>query len=94
MKCPTCKKDYHPQEGPECHQCADAKEKANDPSDATACSLIVGYRLENGTDKAEIYFLPNRPAQKTLDQMADLISDGWMVSRIIYSENAESIHHH
>ena len=38
MKCPTCKKDYHPQEGPECHKCSDAKEKANDPSDATACS--------------------------------------------------------
>ena len=58
------------------------------PSDATACSLIVGYRLENGTDKAELYFLPGRLAQKTLDQMADLISDGWMVSRIIYSANA------
>ena len=58
------------------------------PSDATACSLIVGYRLENGTDKAELYFLPGRPAQKTLDQMADLISDGWMVSKIIYSDSA------
>ena len=33
MNCPTCKKDYHPQEGPECHKCSDAKEKALDPSD-------------------------------------------------------------
>lgn len=67
-----------------------ASEKvAQCPSDATACSLIAGYRLENGTDKAELYFLPGRPAQKTLDQMADLISDGWMVSKIIYSDNAD-----
>lgn len=57
------------------------------PSDATDCS-VVGYRLENGTDKAELYFLPGRLAQKTLDQMADLISDGWMVTGIIYSENS------
>ena len=58
------------------------------PSDATDCSLIVGYRLENETDKTELYFLPGRPAQKTLDQMDDLISDGWMVSKIIYSDSA------
>ena len=65
-----------------------ASEKvAQCPSAATDCS-IVGYRLENRTDKAELYFLPGRPAQKTLDQMADLISDGWMVTGIIYSENA------
>lgn len=57
------------------------------PSTATDCS-IVGYRLENGTDKAELYFLPGRPAQKMLDQMANLISDGWMVSMIIYSDSA------
>ena len=57
--------------------------------DAMDCS-IVGYRLENRTDKAELYFLPGRPAQKTLDQMADLISDGWMVSKIIYSDSAST----
>jgi len=40
MNCPTCRKEYDLQEGPECHKCADAKEKALCPSDATACSAF------------------------------------------------------
>lgn len=64
------------------------KLKSDSPLRAATCSRIVGYRLEDGTDKAELYFLPGRPAQKTLNQMAELIKSGWMVTGIIYSENA------
>lgn len=70
---------------------AERERTASGPSDTTACSRIVGYRLEAGIDKAELYFLPGRPTQKTLDRMSDLIGDGWMVTGIIYSENERGL---
>lgn len=69
-------------------QRSQAEEEAWARRSAAACSRIVGYRLQNGTDVAQLFFLPGIPSQRTLDQMADLIADGWMVTEIIYSENA------
>lgn len=71
-----------------CQTCARERE-ASRQADATACSRIVGYRLQDGTDKAEIHFLPGRPSQKTLNQLAELLKCGWLVTGIIYSENVK-----
>lgn len=89
MKCPFCGNAITLGNG--CHCKVGSEREALGQSDATACSRIVGYRLEDGTDKAELYFLPGRPAQKTLNQMAELIKSGWMVTGIIYSENERGL---
>ena len=41
MNCPTCQKDYHPQEGPQCHECFTAGEKEHEPSAAPSGSALL-----------------------------------------------------
>lgn len=62
------------------------------PSDATGYSQsVIGYRLEDGTNKMECFFLPGRPAQRTLDMVAEHLKDGWVLTDAIRPANAIAV---
>lgn len=74
----------------ECCPLAAAKEKAEARRSAADCSQsVIGYRLEDGTDKMECFFLPGRPTQRTLDMVAEHLKAGWILTDVIRPANAQ-----
>jgi hypothetical protein len=67
-----------------------AKEEAEARRSAATCSQsVIGYRLKDGTDKMECYFLPGRPQQRTLDMVAEHLKAGWILTEVIRPANKE-----
>jgi len=69
-----------------------AEEQAEARRSAADCSQsVIGYRLEDGTDKMECYFLPGRPQQRTLDMVAEHLKAGWILTEVIRHANAKTL---
>jgi len=66
-----------------------AEEKDSARRSAADCSQsVIGYRLEDGTNKMECRFLPGRPQQRTLDMVAEHLKAGWILTEVIRPANA------